>query len=123
MSAGMNHNIPDFERLFKSLEKQEKKIFKPFLKILAHSLQFLDKLNTLNGKMVSLKTELEMMQNKVNNEKTQLLEKQIIKLQKNCNDFISSEDRMKTQLKHLQDQNSSLETEVENAAGDILELK
>ena len=83
VSKGMNPNIPDFERLFKSLEKQEKRLFKPFLKILAHSLQFLDKISNLDSKLTCLKSELSTIQNSVEIDKTKLLEKQIIKLQQN----------------------------------------
>ena len=123
VSSEMNPNVPDFERLFKSLERPEKRHFKPFLKILAHSLQFLDKLQTQSNKLESLKSEVKSNALALEVEKSKLLEKQILKLQNNCKDFIMSEDTMKKQLNYMQEKNKELEEDLEKSANDLIELK
>ena len=123
VSSEMNPNVPDFEKLFKSLERPEKRHFKPFLKILAHSLQFLDKLQTQNTKIESLKSEIKTNALALETEKSKLLEKQILKLQNNCKDFIMSEETMKKQLNYMQDKNKELEEDIERYTNDISELK
>lgn len=123
VSSEMNPNVPDFEKLFKSLERPEKRHFKPFLKILAHSLQFLDKLQMQSNKIESLKAELKTNALALEVEKSKLLEKQIIKLQNNCKDFIMSEDTMKKQLNYMQEKNKELEEDLEKSANDISEFK
>lgn len=82
-NSNMNPNVPEFEKLFKTLSKPEKKHFKPFLKILAHSLQFCDKMSSLDSKLEGLKSELKSAIDNQNSEKSKLLENQIIRLQKN----------------------------------------
>lgn len=121
--SNMNPKVPDFERLFKSLDKPEKRHFKPFLKILAHSLQFLDKLETVESKMDALKEELRISTESQDLEKIKLLERQIIKLQNNCKDFINSEETMKRQLNYMQEKNAELDEDMNRAAKEILELK
>lgn len=123
VSSEMNPNVPDFERLFKSLERPEKRHFKPFLKILAHSLQFLDKLQSQSNKLESLKSEVKSNALALEVEKSKLLEKQILKLQNNCKDFIMSEDTMKKQLNYMQEKNKELEEDLEKSANDLSELK
>lgn len=81
VKSGMNPNVPDFERLFKSLDRPEKRNFKPFLKILAHSLQFLEKMQTMDRTIDSLKEEAKVNLQALDLEKQKLLEKQILKLQ------------------------------------------
>lgn len=102
VTTNMNSDVPDFERLFKSLSKPEKRSFKPFLKILAHSLQFLDKIAVLESKLDALKEELKLASDSQSLEKTKLLERQILKLQNNCKEFINSEEIMKKQLNYMQ---------------------
>lgn len=122
-NSSMNPNVPDFEKLFKSLSKPEKKNFKPFLKILAHSLQFLDKMMSLDTKLEGLKKELKASLESQDQEKIKMLETQIINLQKNCKDFITSEDVMKRQIQYLQEKNKELDNDMDKAAHEILEYK
>jgi hypothetical protein len=122
-NSNMNPNVPEFEKLFKSLTKPEKKNFKPFLKILAHSLQFCDKMFNLDYKLESLKNELKTAIDNQNTGKSKLLENQIIKLQKNCQDFINSEEMLKRQLQYMQEKNKELDDDINKAAKDLLDYK
>lgn len=112
MKSQMNPSVPEFEKLFKTLSKQEKKNFKPFLKILAHSLQFVDKLSSVNNKYEALKEEMASEQRDKEMQKVHLMEKQIIKLQNSCKDFIMSEESFKGQLEYMQQKNQDLEKEL-----------
>lgn len=122
-NSQMNPKVPDFEKLFKSLSKPEKRKFKPFLKILAHSLQFLDKMENLDTKLNNLKEELKASIESQSVDKIKMLENQILKLQKNCKNFISSEESMKKQLQFMQEKNKELDKDLDRAAKEILELK
>jgi hypothetical protein len=44
----LDKSIPNFKSLFSKLDNNEKLRFKPILQIVAHSLQFLKKINTLD---------------------------------------------------------------------------
>ena len=123
IGVNVSSKIPDFEKFFKSLDKDEKKNFKPLLKILAHSLQFLDKLQMQNSKLDSLRQELKTSSLSADSENTKLLEKQILKLQNTCKEFVNSEEAMSKQLNLLQSKNSELEEDLNRAAKDIVELK
>jgi chromosome segregation ATPase len=112
-----------FEKLFKSLDKFEKKNFKPFLKILAHSLQFLDKLQTVDEKLEALKKEIDHEKRDKEVEKTKLMERQIIKLQNNCKDFIMAEETLKSQLEYMRGKNTDLEEELAASKKNYTHLK
>lgn len=123
--SNLDKSIPNFKALFSKLNADEKARFKPILQIVAHSLQFLKKIISLDESYNFLQkdyknftsTTNESIDQSLTMEKSKLetLEKQLSIMQEECSKLRDKEAASKTQIRQL-------EQELKNAES-IPELK
>jgi len=82
----LDKNIPNFKSLFNNLDANEKQRFKPILQIVAHSLQFLKKIVSLDKSynFISKVNQTFDMINENDKGKVEILEEQLSIMQDEC---------------------------------------
>ena len=123
--SNLDKSIPNFKSLFSKLNVDEKAKFKPILQIVAHSLQFLKKIISLDESYNFLQKDYKNFASTTNDsidqsltmEKSKLetLEKQLSIMQEECTKLRDKETASKCQIRQL-------EQELKNADS-IPELK
>lgn len=123
--SNLDKSIPNFKALFSKLNADEKVRFKPILQIVAHSLQFLKKIISLDESYNFLQKDYKKFTSTTNEsidqsltmEKSKLetLEKQLSIMQEECTKLRDKETASKNQIRQL-------EQELKNAES-IPELK
>lgn len=98
--------------MYSKLNQDEKDRFKPILQIIAHSLQFLRKIVKLDESYNFLQSDYKSFTStanqsmeqftKIDNSKTETLEKQLELMQKECKKLKEKEAALKTQVRELE---------------------
>ena len=99
--GGEKHNDPRYEELRVSLSEEERKAVQPVLGVVASAFQLLGRVRALEGENVSNihKMQIDIEENRrTDKDRTELLSKQIAKLQADCRELVEHEKRSKDAL-------------------------
>lgn len=110
--SNLDKNIPNFKALFSKLNADEKARFKPILQIVAHSLQFLKKIMTLDQSYNFLQKDYKKFVSTTNQSfdqisendknKAEMLEQQLVIMQNECVKLREKEAAAKAQVRQLE---------------------
>ncbi|CAI2387385.1 unnamed protein product [Moneuplotes crassus] len=100
----LDKNIPSFKSLFNKLDANEKQRFKPILQIVAHSLQFLKKIVSLDESynFIANVNETYDMVNSNDHDKAELLQKQLSIMQDECTKLREREAHSKQRIREIE---------------------
>lgn len=127
----LDKNIPNFRSLFTKLDQREKTKFKPILQIVAHSLQFLKKIVTLDESYNFLQKDYKNFVSTTNttvdmisgseSSKLEMLEKQLSIMQEEWVKLREKEAHAKQRVREMEEEMKQLD-EVEEIKKDKIQL-